>query len=331
MPQPSYAYAVARLRVLEARLLPREKLMQIVDAQDAAEALRILVEGGIGGALQVASAHEYEALLREDLLETRELIRAITPEPQTTARFFYQYDCQNLKILFKLRALGRDGGEEMLSPLGEIAPEELARKVREKDYKELPGPIAQGCAVIENMLLEAAMDPKRLSAILDRAYFATALEGLKKGFLRDYFTAWIDLINIRTVLRLRRAGGDRAALEQLTIPGGGESEQTLARALEESDEGLIQLWQFRPFGPVVVGGIEALQQTGTLAGYERAMDDYLMALAREGKGELMSIRPILGYWLAKESQNRQLRQIMIGKLNGIAPDAIRERLRETYG
>ena len=51
------------------------------------------------------------------------------------------------------------------------------------------------------MLLEAAVDPQRLSAILDRAYFATALEGLKKGFLRDYFTAWIDLINIRTVLR----------------------------------------------------------------------------------------------------------------------------------
>ena len=69
MPQPSYAYAVARLRVLEARLLPREKLMQIVDAQDAAEALRIVIEGGIGGALQVTSPHEYEALLREDLLE----------------------------------------------------------------------------------------------------------------------------------------------------------------------------------------------------------------------------------------------------------------------
>jgi V/A-type H+-transporting ATPase subunit C len=42
------------------------------------------------------------------------------------------------------------------------------------------------------------------------------------------------------------------------------------------------------------------------------------------------IEPLAGYLIAKDNEIKIARIIMAGKLAGISPELIRERLRETY-
>jgi vacuolar-type H+-ATPase subunit C/Vma6 len=44
MPQPSYTYGVARVRVLETKLLGRDRIERMADAPSAEDVLKILAE-----------------------------------------------------------------------------------------------------------------------------------------------------------------------------------------------------------------------------------------------------------------------------------------------
>jgi V/A-type H+-transporting ATPase subunit C len=55
-----------------------------------------------------------------------------------------------------------------------------------------------------------------------------------------------------------------------------------------------------------------------------------MKLIRDAKYVTFGPEPILAYIYAKESEIKNLRIIMVGKINNIPSEVIRERLREVY-
>jgi V/A-type H+-transporting ATPase subunit C len=67
-----------------------------------------------------------------------------------------------------------------------------------------------------------------------------------------------------------------------------------------------------------------------LATLEKFSDNYLLNYIKPAKFAILGIEPVLGYLLAKEHEIKLLRIIMIGKLNGLSSESIREKLRETY-
>jgi len=60
------------------------------------------------------------------------------------------------------------------------------------------------------------------------------------------------------------------------------------------------------------------------------MDDYLLSHFRKAKYLSSGIEPLLGFILAKESEIRTLRFILICKKNRVGAERIRERLRTSY-
>ena len=70
--------------------------------------------------------------------------------------------------------------------------------------------------------------------------------------------------------------------------------------------------------------------TGSTWQLERTTDNRLMELARRGKADIFTIGPILGFLLAREAEAKAIRLIMVGKLNRLPQEKIRERLREMY-
>ena len=54
-----YPFAVASIRSMENKLLTKQKLMQMADAKDAAEALRILCETDYGKT-EIDDIHDFE-------------------------------------------------------------------------------------------------------------------------------------------------------------------------------------------------------------------------------------------------------------------------------
>jgi V/A-type H+-transporting ATPase subunit C len=55
-----------------------------------------------------------------------------------------------------------------------------------------------------------------------------------------------------------------------------------------------------------------------------------MDFIKKAKQVSFGVEPLIGYIIAKETEIKIIRIIMVGKLNNIAPNIIRERLRDAY-
>ena len=95
MPQQSIAYAIARTRAMEAKLLTTEKLRRMLDMTSAEQELRVLSESGYGHGEQ----EDYEAMIRSELAGAVAYVRDVTPNEAATDAFLYKNDCHNLKVL----------------------------------------------------------------------------------------------------------------------------------------------------------------------------------------------------------------------------------------
>ena len=59
-------------------------------------------------------------------------------------------------------------------------------------------------------------------------------------------------------------------------------------------------------------------------------DNYLISFLKRAKYVVFGLEPVVAYLLARENEVKMIRMIMIGKLNGLATDLLRSRLRDIY-
>jgi V/A-type H+-transporting ATPase subunit C len=55
---------------------------------------------------------------------------------------------------------------------------------------------------------------------------------------------------------------------------------------------------------------------------EKLSDNYIMAYVRKALFTAFGLEPLIGYLIAKENEIKNLRIIMVGKINGISNDII---------
>lgn len=331
MPQKSVLYAMGRIKSLEDRLIDTARLERMLQAPDAMESLRVLIEAGYGAPATAQAPQDYERLIEHELAETGKLIHEITPDEAVTDLFMMRYDYANAKALFKMRLSG-NREPEALSALGRIPAEVLEQAVEGKPSAELPGHLA--AAMDEaGQYLAGGRDPARLDGILDRAYISWAAGAAarvrKAPMVRAYFRDQADLYNLVALIRLRRMGGQAEQLRGCLAQGGAVKPELISEcfplAPEQVADRLRGHFDSQVLDEVVQGLI-----TGSTWQLERTTDNRLMELARRGKADIFTIGPILGFLLAREAEAKAIRLIMVGKLNRLPQEKIRERLREMY-
>ena len=62
----------------------------------------------------------------------------------------------------------------------------------------------------------------------------------------------------------------------------------------------------------------------------KKLDNKLIKLIKAQKADMFTPAPILGYYLGKLSEIKVVRTLLTCKKNGVAPEEIRKRIRETY-
>ena len=93
---------------------------------------------------------------------------------------------------------------------------------------------------------------------------------------------------------------------------------------------LIGRYRYRDFGRAVVQGLEGYKKHSSLHVLEREIDNYLMSVVERGKYKISGLEPLIGHFIAKETEIKLIRLILIGKLMQIKPDALKDRLRQSY-
>ncbi len=334
MAQPSNLYGVARIHALELRLLDSGKIERMVEASTPDDVLKILSESGEYGSsmADIQGPWDYEKLLIGERQRLVELLDKISPSPEITDIFFMKYDIHNLKVLLKAHYLERNY-DEFLSETGIYDVPTMKEALAEGDHRHLPPFMGQAIEDVHTAS-EEKVDPQRIEVILDRAYYKEVLfrcQKHKQRFCMDYFSREIDLANIKSYFRVVIAELDPSAFTAVFIPGGTIEEHLFWKAYDEGWEKIPEMIRSTRYVSLAENGVTDIREKGKLGDFEKEVDNHLFSFVRESaRNRYDSIEPILAYIFAKEYEAKAIRAIMVGKLNGLENQVIRERLRDSY-
>lgn len=330
MPQTSQPYAIGRVRALSRTLITRPVLERLRAAEDVAQICRVLSECGWGEARTQA---ELDALADRQVADACALVREITPDPDVTDCFLLRYDVLNLKTLLKSRMLGQR--EVRLSPNGTLDPERLRHAVTEANYRDVPEEMREALEQIEERIA-VENDPLFVDARLDRLLFemtdARVRRARPQECVRAYFAARADAANMMTALRLGRMGRGAELLAELFVPGGALRREELEPVVSDA-QALVPLARARlepEFAHTVERALESLTRAGSLALMEKRLDDYMLALLRPGRFDVLGVAPVVGYLLAREREAAAVRLLAAARAVNASPELLENTLRQTY-
>lgn len=244
--------------------------------------------------------------------------------------FRLKYDYHNAKALIKAQAMGTDCGA-ILSQRGTVPPQKLHAAFYEEDYRDIPPVLAQAMVDAAAILARTA-NPQAADFALDRAYFAqmlTLCDGLSDGgFAKGYVQLQIDGANLRAAVRTRRMAKDADFLKNALVSGGTIGTDRVLAAFE-SGEALTALYANTWLSNAAAAGAAAMSG-GALTAFELLCDNALMDYIRAAKLRSFGAAHVSAYLAAMENETTAARMILTGRLAGLQPAVIRERLRETY-
>lgn len=329
MPQPSYAYACARISALEKSLFGRDAVRRMAEGS-LEDALRVLLDAKYGG-VPDATSEDVERMIDNVRKQTAKTIRELSPDSALTDLFLLQTDAQNLKVFVKARLMS--ASEAVWLEGGLFSQEQITAMVSEYAYDQLPEQMRHAVERLEAKL-KISPEPQLISVYIDYGYFAHCLEASKnvrEPFVRQYFAALCDFNNIITFFRMRAMGAQKEDLKDMLLPNAGIHSGTLIAAYELSAETLTKALSDSPVRSALQEGLSKMLVTGSIAMLEKARDNYLLSLVNEHRHDVMTIFPIVGYLLARDREAKAVRLILTVKRNGLDESVITERLRELYG
>ena len=327
-----YTQAVARLRVLEKRLLNKLKIERMIDSTSPEDVLKILQETEYASLMvNVKRPEDYNILLKEELNRIYSLMYKVSPDPVIVDIMSLKYDYHNIKVLLKARALDKDFSH-MLIPVGTVDLEKLKSYMTNMEYKDLKPKMMEAILLAEKIYHELK-DPQKIDIILDKYLYIDMLERAKEteiDFVVDNIKMNIDFSNIKSIIRLKKQEKDVKFLKEVILEGGDITKEVLIKAFDEPIENLATKFSSLKYGEVLRLGLDEYIKTGKLSLLEKLSEDYIMKNLKPAKYITFGPEPIFAYIIAKETEIKVIRIIMVGKLNNVDTAIIRERVREVY-
>ncbi len=326
-----YAYAVARVRGMETRLLDRQWVERLIN-DTADTALKTLSDSAYQEAVSdVSRPEDLERGLEKAQAETLSVVSGISPEPALIDLFRARWDFRNTKSLLKAALLKLEA-----SPIGTVDGTGLVdlplleKGVQDKDYSALPDVIADAARRAE----EAYRDRSEL-VVVDQIFdvamwqhsIAVAAE-YGNDFLVEYFRTEIDLANIKAFVRAKESGGDTSDLARVLVQGGFVEPSALEAALGEPMDALSRTLEYGRY-PVVAVALREWSSDKTRA-LELAADNELLRLTEAARMEAYGIEPLVRYILLRQTEIKLIRAAVIAKLDSLPRGQVEVGLRTVH-
>ncbi len=318
-----YLAISARIRAMENKLLTRERMDQMIEARDSAEAMKLLAESGYndGAGLEAALAQARAEVFKD--------MEQGAPDPRLVEVFQIKYDYHNAKTILKAQAMGSDP-ERLLLSGGRYDPAQLWDGWKREALSGVSVEFSKAMEQAQAALAEGG-DPQQADLILDRACYgemAGLAKELRSPFLQGYVRLSVDIANLRAAVRVARMGREGEFLRQVLLPGGNVSEGAIASARGDA---LGEVFRSGPLSQAAGLGAKLAQpEGGSLTAFERECDNALIAYLAAARRVPFGEETVIGYLYAKEQEFTAIRAIFAGRAAGLDGDTIRSRLRETY-
>lgn len=295
------------------------------------EVCKVLQDAGYGTESNALDSENYEKILKETEKEIFEDIRSLSKENEVFDIFSYPADYHNIKVLLKSEFLGVNRNDILMSS-GTIPRDSMVAAVNERNRSGMTE--YMGRALDEAIDNHArTKDPQAIDFICDKYCFmdiSRVAERSENDFVKGYVRLWIDTINLRTFVRVRKMGQPWAYFSEVFIPGGNVALQTFVSSYEEDIKQAAVRFEPYAIHKAIDEGGEAMQKEGTFTTLEKLCDDTLMEFVKQAKYITFGLEPMIAYLISRQMEIKCIRVLMGGKAVGMDPQVIRERMRETY-
>ena len=303
-----YANAVAVVRTLESRLFNRHDFDQLINARDGKE-FETLINSKDSG----------------NLTEVWEMLRGFAPDSKELEIMLYQNDFHNLKAVLKAMISGREPDKYIIKP-SNIDTETLKKAFRSKDMDLLPAHM-RDTAVEAYGILTTTLDGQSADTYIDSECLKAMRKSAEKSgneFVMKYVEMVTVCADIKTAYRCSKMGKDRNFLETAICGSSELDKETLIRVTLSGTENLLNF----------LDGTQYYELSGLLrenpAKFEKRCDDLITEQVQTAQFKAFGTEPLIAYYIAKETEIKNLRIIKVCRECGADTETIMERLRETY-
>lgn len=329
--EDSYIFCAALIRASERTLLPEADLIKAAEAKDFQEAMAVIAEYGYGDGKPLENPRDFVKVLAAEEERAYDFVFSALPEREELEMLKCSKDYHNAKAILKAEFLGIEP-DSYLTSGGKFDPKALAAMIKERNFMFVSAEMKE--AVNEALeLFGKGRDPQEIDIILDKACYKEMLkdaESVGNGFLVGYVKLLIDILNVTTFVRLRQMGKPWTFFQKVFLEGGDIRQSLFVSSYEENYQQLGD--KFGPYGfaEIMEKGAVAARDTGMYSLLEKLCDNKRIQYIKDAKFVSFGIEPAAAFLIAKESEIKNLRMILTGKISGTPKEVITERLRETY-
>ena len=217
----------------------------------------------------------------------------------------------------------------LLSRSGRFDPERLSADITDEKLSDYP-PIFADAVINAKSTLAKTSNPQTADLILDSAFFAELsafAEASGNSFFAGYVKLLADAANLKSAVRTLRMGKGDVFMEHVLVPGGSVDRDRILAAKDAEE--LASLFSTGRLASAAGYAVEAVSGSG-MTKFEKACDNAANMYLRQAG--LISYGPetLVAYLASVENEITAARMILTGRLAGIKPQVIRERLRDLY-
>ena len=323
-------FATAMTRSNEKKLLTTEQFRVMIDSGNIDDICRTIQDAGYGSDSEPFKPNTYQQILSNRELNLFDETLQLGKEFKVLEVLNLVNDYHNIKVLLKAEALGTDRSDILLDT-GNIPAEKMVELVRNRD-KMLSEEMLN--AVLEASETHArTKDPQLIDFICDKYYFKEMFkiaEDCKNKFVTGYVQIRIDIANLKTYARVKAMNQPWSYFSEVFVEGGNIDAATYQKAYNEDVQQFGAHFKGSLLEQAATVGREDLEKTGDFTLFEKLCDDAVIDYAKGGKEISFGIEVVFAYYIAKQYEMMNIRVVMAGKLAGMNPEKIQERMRKTY-
>ena len=332
MVEKLYLDIIPKIRVYEKRLIDNVKFNRMLDLENIDEVLKFLSETVYGENISDdINIYNYEQVLSLEFGRLFKSLKDIFDNKELINIFLKKYKYNNIKLMLKAKLLNVDLGD-ILFNIEDFDNEFIYTAIKTENYSSLPDEIGD---LVKKVLkdFEENKDPQRIDILIDKIMFGELLKeskNISSDFLTKYIQILIDVFNVKTLFRIKNLNLNRALFDDVIVSGGNIALSNLKMIFSEPKENILNRFSMTNMYKYVKEGLENYVNNDDLNILDKELDDYLMEYLKNAKIITTGLAPIIGYINAKENEIKNIRIVLVGKINNVDSDSIKRRLRKNY-
>lgn len=332
MVEKLYLDIIPKIRVYEKRLIDNVKFNRMLDLENIDEVFKFLSETVYGENISDdINVYNYEQVLSLEFGRLFKSLKDIFDNKKLINIFLKKYKYNNIKLMLKAKLLNIDLGD-ILFDIENFDNEFIYTAIKTENYSSLPDEIGE---LVKKILkdFEENKDPQRIDILIDKIMFEELLQeskNINNDFLIRYVQILIDVFNVKTLFRIKKLNLNRALFDEVIVSGGDIALSNLKMIFSEPKENILNRFSMSNMYKYIKEGLENYVNSDNLNILDKELDDYLMEYLRSAKIITTGLAPIIGYINAKENEIKNIRIVLVGKINNVDSDSIKRRLRKNY-